>query len=215
MRTLARSACSCLTRYSCRSRDGSSDAAGIAPACWIARAASASMSASGRFWRSDSAFHSGGPVVGVHVRGVVLPDGQHQLHVLFGDRIHRRIGLAARRRGRERHEADRDPRCAPHLSHPRTRRRRFLEADEHRLAAFGARAEHHPLRFDAHQFRRLQVEDDRHRPANQRFRLVRLGNAGDNRALVESRYPRRASTACSISARVRRSAPWRREARPS
>ena len=63
-------------------------------------------------------------------------------------------------------------------------RRGVLKADEHRLAAVRARGEHHPVRLDAHQLRRLQVEDDDDRLADERFRLVGLGDAGDERALL-------------------------------
>ena len=45
-------------------------------------------------------------------------------------------------------------------SRPRPRRHVLIEADQHRLAAVRAGGEHHAVRLDAHQLRRLQVEDD-------------------------------------------------------
>ena len=91
--------------------DGSSGARASHGSLREGRAASASISASGCFWPLGLGLPLRRAVVGVHVGGVVLTDSQHQLHVPFSDRIHRRIGLAAWRRGREHHEADRDPGC--------------------------------------------------------------------------------------------------------
>src|SRR5687768_1710734 len=80
-------------------------------------------------------------------------------------------------------------RCRPDLRVrrlPDTRAGRdvLIEADESRLAAFRAGGEDHAVRVDSHQLRRLEVEDHDDRPADELFRLVRFGDAGDQRALL-------------------------------
>src|SRR6478672_2563456 len=69
------------------------------------------------------------------------------------------------------------------LPYPGTWRRRLGEGDHFRLATVGTRRQDHAVRFDAHQLRRLQVEDDHHRFADQRIGLIRFGDAGDERAM--------------------------------
>src|SRR5471032_2204312 len=61
--------------------------------------------------------------------------------------------------------------------HAGARRRWLVEAEHYRLAAVGAGGEHHPVRLDSHQRRGLQVEDDDDLSADERFRLVRFGQA--------------------------------------
>src|SRR5437870_5042724 len=70
------------------------------------------------------------------------------------------------------------------LPDPSPWRRRVFERHDDRLAAIGARGEHHPVRLDPHQLRRLQVEHHDDRLADERVRFVRFGDAGDERALL-------------------------------
>src|SRR5262245_113900 len=71
-------------------------------------------------------------------------------------------------------------------THSRTGIGRGVEGDNRRLAAVGAGRENHPVRLDPHQLRRLQVEDDDHRLADERFGFVRLRDAGDERAVLRA-----------------------------
>ena len=58
--------------------------------------------------------------------------------------------------------------------------------DSDSAPAFDARRQHHPVRLDAHQLRRLQVRHDHDRPADELIGLIRLGDAGDDRPLLRA-----------------------------
>src|SRR5687768_7477392 len=51
-------------------------------------------------------------------------------------------------------------------------------------ATLRAGRQHHSVRLDPHQLRRLQVRDDDDRPADELIGLIRLGDAGNDRPLL-------------------------------
>ena len=118
---------------------------------------------------------------------------------------------------RDRERGEPPPRrCRPpHLPDPRSpapaaRRSRRASACRPR-----AGREHHPVRLDAHQLRRLQVEHDDHRAADDAPPARRPRRCRRPASAAPCRRPRAASAACSTSARARPPAPSRRAARPS
>ena len=88
---------------------------------------------------------------------------------------HQFIGLLQRRDPLQRHRTA-SPDSGPW-------RRRLIERYDGGLAAVGTGGEHHPVRFDPHQLRRLQVEHDDDRAADEGFGLVRFGDSCNERAL--------------------------------
>ena len=190
---------------------------------------SASISVSGRLRGLGRRLPFGRTVEGVHVGRIVLPHGQHELHVAFSERVHvdglrlRSPPHAAGRRERRRWRAPIDTQKSSGVGMPG----RYSTAPACRasggsskltsvgLAAVRARREHHPVRLDAHQLRRLQVEDDHDRAADERLRLVRLGDAGDDRALAGAGVDLQLEQPARLGHALGRQHLGRRAARPS
>ena len=100
-------------------------------------------------------------------------------------------------------------------ANPRSPIRRIGKADHLRLAAVRARGQHHPVRLNPHQLRWLQVEDDHHGLADERFRLVRFGDAGHQRACSVPTSTRQLQQLLGLLDLSRRSAPSPPAIRPS